>query len=102
MADGRLPIPTLTPLVLRALRDRAAILGLRADRVRVRYVLNWGGFGTASYHARDGARQVHLKLAPDAEGQAALRRWQGMHQLLERSYHAPTMLGWLTVPGTAY
>jgi hypothetical protein len=102
MTTNRLPIPALTPLVLEALRARAADFGLSAERVGVEYVLNWGGFGTASYHAWDGARRVHLKLSPGAAEQAALRRWQAVRTLLEARYHAPAMLGWLTVPGTAY
>ena len=102
MIDNRLPIPALTPLVLLALRDQARTLGLHAERVGVEYVLNWGGFGSASYNATDGARRVHLKLTPDRDGQRALRRWQGLCTLLEERYHAPRMLGWLGVPGTAY
>ena len=102
MTADRLAIPTLTPLVLQALRARAGDFGLSAERVGVAYVLNWGGFGTASYHAGDGTGRVHLKLTPDAADQAALRRWQAVRALLEARYHAPAMLGWLTVPGTAY
>jgi hypothetical protein len=102
MAATRLPIPTLTPLVLRALRDRAADFGLHAERVEVAYVLNWGGFGTASYHAGDGTNRVHLKLTPDAGDQVGLLHWRAVRAILEDRYHAPAMLGWLTVPGTAY
>ena len=54
MTENRLPIPSLTPLVLLALRDQARTLGLNADRVSVEYVLNWGGFGSASYNVTDG------------------------------------------------
>jgi hypothetical protein len=102
MSDNRLPIPSLTPLVLLTLRDQARTLGLNADRVSVEYVLNWGGFGSASYNATDCVRRVHLKLTPESDGQKALRRWQGLRTILEERYHAPRMLGWLTVPGTAY
>jgi hypothetical protein len=102
VVSERLPIPALTPLVLRAVRTHAGALGLRADRVAVEYVLNWGGFGNAAYNAGDGARRVHLKLAPDPDGQDALRRWQAVRTILEGRYHTPAMLGWLTVPGTTY
>jgi hypothetical protein len=102
MSDDQIPIPMLTPLVLRAVRDQTGALGLQAAGVRVEYVLNWGGFGNAAYNAGDGRRWVHLKLTPDPEGQDALRRWQRHRALLEERYHAPAMLGWLTVPGTAY
>ncbi len=102
MTTNRLPIPALTPLVLQALRARAGEFGLRPEWVSVEYVLNWGGFGTASYHAGDGARRVHLKLTPDAGDLAGLRRWRAVRATLETRYRAPTMLGWLTVPGTAY
>jgi hypothetical protein len=102
MTANRLPIPKLTPRVLQALRDQARALGLQSDRVAVEYVLNWGGFGNAAYNAGDGVHRVHLKLTPDAASQKALRRWQGLCAILEERYHAPRMLGWLTVPGTAY
>jgi hypothetical protein len=102
MADGRIPIPNLTPLVLEALRARAADLGLRAERVSVEHVLNWSGFGSASYNAGDDTRRVHLKLSPEADVHAGFGRWQGIHTILEGRYHAPAMLGWLKVPGTAY
>jgi hypothetical protein len=102
MPDNRLPIPLLTPMVLRALRAHAGTLGLVADRVEVEYVLNWGGFGNASYNAGDGVRRLHLKLAPDPDSQDALRRWRGVRAILEARYHAPVMLGWLSVHGTAY
>jgi hypothetical protein len=92
----------LTPLVLEAVRARAAELGLRGDRVRVEHVLNWGGFGSASYNAGDDARRIHLKLSPEAETHAGLRRWQRIRAILARRYHAPAMLSWLEVPGTAY
>ncbi len=40
MTTTRLPIPTLTPLVQQALRERAADFGLHAGRMEVAYVLN--------------------------------------------------------------
>lgn len=102
MTDNRLPIPDLTPLVQQALRAQAVELGLDADRLAVEYVLNWGGFGNASFNVGDGSRRLHLKLTPDADTQHALRRWQELRTILEDRYHAPTLLGWFAVPGTAY
>lgn len=102
MAHNRLPIPILTPLILQALQTQAVNLGLRTDQLTVEHVLNWGGFGNASFHVGDGTRRVHLKLTRDADSQNALRRWRELRTILEERYHAPTMLGWLTVPGTAY
>lgn len=102
MTNHRLPIPILTLLVQQAVQAQAGNLGLDADRLSVEYVLNWGGFGNASFNVGDGARRVHLKLTPDADTQHALRRWRGLRTILEKRYHAPIMLGWLVVPGTAY
>jgi hypothetical protein len=102
VANDRIPIPTLTPLIQEALRARAAALGLRADRLREEHVLNWGGFGSASYTVWDGTRQLHVKVSPDAGDHARLRHWQQIHRLLEERYHAPALLDWLEVPGTAY
>lgn len=98
----RLPIPTLTPLVYQAVLAQADGLGLDADRLAVEYVLNWGGFGNASFNVGDGRWRFHLKLTPDPATQEALRRWQRFHTILEARYHAPALLGWLTIPGTPY
>lgn len=94
---NRLPIPTLTPLVYRAVHAQADGLGLDADRLAVEYVLNWGGFGNASFNVGDGRWRFHLKLTPDPATQEALRRWQRFHTILEARYHAPALLGWLTI-----
>lgn len=102
MTDNRLSIPILTPLVQQAVHAQAVHLGLDADRLRVEYVLNWGGFGNASFNVGDGAKWVHLKLTPDSNTQHALRRWRKLHTILEERYHAPAMFDWLRVPGTAY
>lgn len=102
MSDTRLPIRELTPLVVRALRAAADEFGLRTDALTAEYVLNWGGFGTASFSVHDGERRLHAKLTADAEQKSELRRWQGIHDLLEQNYHAPPMVGWVTIDGTAY
>jgi hypothetical protein len=102
MTDNRLPLPVLTPLVSQAVMAQAGGLGLDIGRVAVEYVLNWGGFGNASFNVGDGTWRFHLKLTTDAATQEALRRWQRLRTFLEGRYHAPAMLGWLTVPGTPY
>lgn len=102
MSDNRVPIPTLAPLVSQAVQAQAANLGLDTERLTIDYVLNWGGFGNASFNIGDGVRHFHLKLSPDADTQEALRRWRELRSILEQRYHAPAMLGWTTVPGTAY
>lgn len=102
MSDNRLPIRELQVLVERALRAAADDFALRPDGIVADYVLNWGGFGTPSFSVRDGQRRLHTKLTADPQQKAELRRWQSIHDLLERQYHAPPMVGWLTIDGTAY
>lgn len=102
MSENRMSIRELTPLVERALRAAAEEFGLRPDPLLVEYVLNWGGFGTASFSVRDGKRRLRAKLTADAEQKCELRRWQSIHDVLEQHYHAPPMVGWLTIEGTAY
>lgn len=79
-------------------RANAADFGVRADSVRVEYVLNWGGFVNHSFHVHDGRRRLHLKLSGDAENQAKLRRWARVHRHLEAHYHAPPLLSWIEIP----
>ena len=85
-----------------ALRPAAAAYGLDAERLRADYVLNWGGFVNHSFRVSDGARALHVKLSGVAEDQAALARWRSLRALLEERYHAPPMLGWLTLPDTPF
>lgn len=47
------------------LASRAAELGLDAARLRVEYVLNWGGFVNRSFQVTDGDARLHLKLSRD-------------------------------------
>src|SRR5215469_13480626 len=93
-------IRELTPLVERVLRAAADDFGLRPDTLVAEYVLNWGGFGRPSFSVQDGRRHVHVKLTADPGDKVALRRWQSIHELLEQQYHAPPMIGWLTVEHT--
>lgn len=81
-----------------ALQAEGARFGLRG-RVRVRYVLNQGGFVNANFSAEDGRNRVHVKVAPAAD-QPALKRWLGLADELTARYRAPDVLGWLEVPGT--
>ena len=91
----------LATRVLEHLRENAGELQLDADGLQVRYVLNWGGFTSASYTVSDGLRALHLKLVPDERHQRRLRRWQSVHELLTERYRAPRMEGWLDVHGWA-
>jgi hypothetical protein len=84
-----------------ALVAGAAGLGLRAERLEVRYVLNLGGFVNHSFHVSDGTRRVHVKLAAERDGVAKLERWRRLHGVLEERYHAPPMLGWIELSGAA-
>ncbi|HJT31180.1 MAG TPA: phosphotransferase [Pirellulales bacterium] len=102
MSRDRLPIRELTPLVERALRAAAGEFGIQPDALVAEYVLNWGGFGTPSFSVQDGQRRLHVKLTDDPRQKSELRRWQSIHDLLEQEYHAPPMVGWLTIDGTAY
>jgi len=82
------------------LTARAGGLGLDANALEIRYVLNWGGFVNRSYHVTDGTRRLHLKLAGEPEYVDGLRRWRRVAGLLAARYHAPRMLAWLHVIGT--
>ncbi|HEX6747049.1 MAG TPA: aminoglycoside phosphotransferase family protein [Longimicrobium sp.] len=84
--------------IARGIAARADALGLDADRLRVTYVLNWGGFVNRSYHVTDGRRRYHLKLSDAAETLPGLQRWRGVHELLTARYHAPEMVDWIALP----
>ncbi|HET7460525.1 MAG TPA: phosphotransferase [Longimicrobium sp.] len=89
----------LEPAIAAALAARAGALGLDAARLKIRYVLNWGGFVNRSYHVTDGTRRLHLKLAGEPEYMDGLRAWRGVADVLTARYHAPRMVGWLHIPG---
>ncbi|HEU0298773.1 MAG TPA: phosphotransferase [Longimicrobium sp.] len=88
------------------LRDHLALeaaeLGLDAARLRVEYVLNWGGFVNRSFHVTDGHARLHLKLACEPEIQGALRRFWELRGMMAERYHAPAAVAWIEVPGTDY
>ncbi len=90
---------TLEDRVAEEIAARADALGLDARRLRVTYVLNWGGFVNRSYHVTDGRAPYHLKLAREPESLARLRRWRGVHELLAARYHAPPIVDWVALPG---
>src|SRR5690349_15841757 len=93
-------LSTLQSRVEREIALRAVEFGLAPGRMCVEYVLNPGGFVHQSFRITDGRKSLHLKLVSDPADRQALRRWQGLHELLERSYNAPPMVGWIGVPGT--
>jgi aminoglycoside phosphotransferase (APT) family kinase protein len=84
------------------LADRAPELGLDAARLRVEYVLNWGGFVNRSFRVTDGRARLHLKLAREPEIQQAQRRWWTLREMMSARYHAPDVVAWVDVPGTEY
>ncbi|HYR12484.1 MAG TPA: phosphotransferase [Longimicrobium sp.] len=82
--------------------SRAAELGLDAARLRVEYVLNWGGFVNRSFQVTDGRARLHLKLANEPKIRDALRRFWTIREMMSDRYHAPRALAWVEVPGTDY
>jgi aminoglycoside phosphotransferase (APT) family kinase protein len=80
----------------------SARLGLDAARLRVDYVLNWGGFVNRSFQVTDGRATLHLKLACEPEIHDALRRFWELRGLMAERYHAPDAVAWIDVPGTEY
>lgn len=83
--------------VAAAFAARAAEFGLVADAVRAGYVLNWGGFGNASFRIGDPAPRLHLKLARDPDRLAGLGQWFGLRAVLADRYHAPPVLEWTRI-----
>lgn len=88
----------LIAAVTAELAARADSLGLDARSLKVEYVLNWGGFTNRSYRVTDGRRRLHLKLVDRGDG---VRRWRKLHRHLEAHYHAPPMVGWISLPAGA-
>ena len=84
------------------LASAAAELGLDAARLRVEYVLNWGGFVNRSFQVTDGRARLHLKLANEPEIRDALRRFWELRGMMAERYHAPHAVAWIEVPGTDY
>ena len=84
------------------LAERAPELGLDAGRLRVEYVLNWGGFVNRSFRVTDGRTLLHLKLANEPEYRDGLRRFWDLRPLMSERYSAPEPLAWIAVSGTAY
>lgn len=102
MNDRPIDLPRLQTLVHELLASRAAELGLHAARLRVEYVLNWGGFVNRSFQVTDGRAGLHLKLAHDPEILGALRRFWEIREMVADRYHAPVALAWIDVPETGY
>lgn len=100
--NGRYPLDQLTRRVVSYFRRRAGRYGLRREAIEARYILNWGGFVNASFTITDGQAAYHLKLADEDYVLTGLRRWQALHNLLEKRYHAPAMLDWVSLRGTGF
>jgi aminoglycoside phosphotransferase (APT) family kinase protein len=92
----------LQALIAAEIRVQADPLGLEPDAIRVRFVVNWGGFTNRSFTIGDGHRRFHLKLTDDPAGQEAFRRWHRVHPALSARYHAPRVVGWLAIPGSRH
>ena len=78
--------------------DQARTFDLQAGRIRVAYVLNWGGFVNYSFTINDGRQHYHLKLAQD--DLADFYKWRAVHRILENRYHAPKLVDWVAIPDT--
>lgn len=102
MHDPPMDLTRFQNLVREHLAPRTAELGLDVARLRVEYVLNWGGFVNRSFQVADGRTRLHLKLARDPGIRDALRRFWGIREMMADRYHAPRALAWIDVPGTEY
>lgn len=102
MNDPSMDLTRVQTIVREHLASRAAELGLDEARLRVEYVLNWGGFVNRSFRVTDGRATLHLKLARDPEIRDALRRFWGIREMMSNRYHAPVALAWIDVPGTEH
>ncbi|MFN0178310.1 MAG: aminoglycoside phosphotransferase family protein [Gemmatimonadales bacterium] len=78
---------------------RGQALGLDPDRLRVEYVLNWGGFVNQSFWIGDGEPRFHLKLSTDPDD---LATWYRIHRELTANYRAPPVLDWVTIAETSH
>lgn len=65
----------------------------------VRFVVNVGGLTSANFTLRAGEAMRHLKLLPPGEDIAHLQRWRALDPILHVTYHAPRVLGEVTVAG---
>lgn len=99
---SRIDVDALAALVVGALRDRAEELDLSPAGLSARYVLNWGGFVNQSFRIDDGRRELHLKLTANPGTHAGLARWYRVHADLTAKYHAPPVIGWVTIPATGH
>jgi Phosphotransferase enzyme family len=88
-------IARLSERVRAQLLVQGPAFGLNPSKLAIEPILNWGGFVNRSFRVADGGSTCFLKLTSDAEIQRGLRRWRKNADLLEASYHAPRMRGWL-------
>src|SRR5687767_13878573 len=75
--------------------DSALKLNLKHEGIRVRHVLNWGGFVNHSFHVTDGSVHYHLKLTSDVDNPNQFKVWRSIHHLLEKRYRAPELIRWV-------
>ncbi len=92
----------LTQVVTEYFRLNARQYGLKSKEVKAEYILNWGGFVNASFHITDGLHSLHLKLSDQEESLNNLDKWENFHERLEKRYHAPRMLDWVTLERAGY
>jgi aminoglycoside phosphotransferase (APT) family kinase protein len=93
------PLAALQAAVRAEFARRGEALGLDPDRLRVEYVLNWGGFVNQSFRIGDGEPRFHLKLSRDPDD---LATWYRIHRELTASYRAPPVLDWVTIAATGH
>lgn len=51
-----------------------------------------------SFSVIDGSVQYHLKITDDSDSVGKLQAWLRIHNLLERRYRAPQVIGWMDFP----
>jgi thiamine kinase-like enzyme len=76
---------------------RVSGLNLRQN-VRVKHVLNWGGFVNHSFSVDDGAAHYHLKITHHTDSIRRLQNWLELHDVLEERYRAPELIRWIEFP----
>ena len=48
-----------------------------------------------SFYVSDGSVRYHMKLTDDPDSIVKLRKWHGIHHLLEGRYRAPEIILWM-------
>lgn len=76
---------------------RISGLNLRQN-IRVKHVLNWGGFVNHSFSVDDGVSHYHLKITHHTDSITRLQRWLEVHDVLEERYRASELIRWIELP----